>query len=131
MISATELLAKAKEAAAAAHCPYSKFAVGAAAVWDDGSVDVGVNVENASSPLGVCAERTAIATGVSRGERQLVMIAVWADVDQVVTPCGGCRQVILEFAPDDLAELQIILGGRDQMRITNLALLLPDAFRSY
>ena len=53
MINATELLAKAKEAAAAAHCPYSKFAVGAAAVWDDGSMDVGVNVENASSPLGV------------------------------------------------------------------------------
>ena len=131
MISANDLLAKAKQAAAAAHYPYSKFAVGAAVVWDDGTIDIGANVENASSPLGVCAERTAIATGVSRSERHLVMIAVWADVEQVVTPCGGCRQVMLEFAPDDLAELQVILGGRDQMRITNLALLLPDAFRSY
>ncbi|MDP7061470.1 MAG: cytidine deaminase [Planctomycetota bacterium] len=131
MISAQELLDMAKAVAQNAHCPYSKFPVGAAVLWEDGTVDLGVNVENASSPLGVCAERTAVANGVSRGERALTMIAVWADVEKVVSPCGGCRQVMLEFAPDDLADLQVILGGRDQMRLTNLALLLPEAFRSY
>jgi cytidine deaminase len=131
MTTAADLLAHAENAAARAYCPYSKFPVGAATLWDDGSIYTGVNVENAASPLAVCAERNAIATAVGRGSRRLVMVAVWADVEDVVTPCGGCRQVMLEFAPEDLAQLQVVMGGRGSMRTRTLVELLPDSFRSY
>ena len=131
MITTAELLTHAEKAAARAYCPYSRFPVGAATLWDDGSIYTGVNVENASSPLAVCAERNAITTAVGRGARRLMMVAVWADVEDVVTPCGGCRQVMLEFAPEDLTELQVVMGGRGGMRLRSLAELLPDSFRSY
>jgi len=131
MITAVELLEHAKNAAAFAYCPYSNFAVGAATLWDDGFLAIGSNVENAASPLAVCAERNAIATAVGQGHRRLWMVAVWADVPDVVTPCGGCRQVMLEFAPQDLAALKVVMGGRGETRIRTLAELLPESFRSY
>jgi cytidine deaminase len=131
MITAAKLLEHAHQAAAFAHCPYSHFAVGAATLWEDGSITTGTNVENAASPLAVCAERNAIATAVGLGHRRLCMVAVWADVPDVVTPCGGCRQVMLEFAPPDLAELKVVMGGRGETRIRTLAELLPESFRTY
>lgn len=123
-----QLLALAKQAAANAYCPYSKFAVGAAVAWQDGSTSVGVNVENAAYPLGVCAERNAIASGVVTGSRKIVAIAVWADVDATVAPCGGCRQVISEFAAD--ADVRVIMGGANDVSHETIGALLPYAFTS-
>jgi|TARA_B110000438_G_scaffold143049_1_gene137927 cytidine deaminase len=120
------LLAKAMDAAANAYCPYSKFSVGAAVLWEDGSVSLGVNVENASYPLGVCAERNAIAGGVVAGGKKITKVAVWAAVEGTVAPCGGCRQVIHEFSVND--SVPVIMGGNTDVATTAIGRLLPDAF---
>lgn len=123
----SDLRDAARAAAAHAYAPYSKFAVGAAVRWSDGTVTSGANVENASYPLSLCAERSAVATGASAGARELLEVAVWADVADPVTPCGGCRQVLVEFAADP-ASVPIHLGARDRWDTTTLAALLPRAF---
>lgn len=120
------LLAKAMGAAANAYCPYSKFSVGAAVLWEDGSVSLGVNVENASYPLGVCAERNAIAGGVVAGGKKITKVAVWAAVEGTVAPCGGCRQVIHEFSAND--SVPVIMGGNTDVATIAIGQLLPDAF---
>ena len=91
-----ELLARADAVAARAYAPYSNYLVGAAALARDGRVFEGVNVENAAYPLGICAERTAIAQAVVAGCRpgDLAEIAITA------SPCGGCRQWLYEFRFD-------------------------------
>ena len=127
--SALDLLRRAREAAEASYSPYSGFAVGAAVRWADGELSTGTNVENASHPLAVCAERNAVAAGVGAGWRQIAEVAVWAEVDGVVTPCGGCRQVLLEFAPNP-AHVRVILAGEEAVDIATLAELLPRPFRS-
>ena len=83
-----------------AYCPYSHFAVGAALLDDAGHVHVGVNVENASYPVGVCAERSAISIAVSAGSTRFVALAVVTAASEAVAPCGMCRQALAEFAPD-------------------------------
>ena len=115
----SELLARAQAAAPGAYAPYSSFDVGAAALLRDGRVVTGVNVENASYPLGMCAERCALARAVAEGVRP-------GDVEAVAvttSPCGGCRQWLLEFGVDRvifLHEGEILVRGPDQ--------LLPDSF---
>jgi cytidine deaminase len=88
-----ELLERADAAAERAYAPYSRYQVGAAVLTGDGKVFEGVNVENAAYPLGVCAERTALAKAASEGYRpgDLAAIAITA------SPCGGCRQWLVEF----------------------------------
>ncbi|MEX0817160.1 MAG: cytidine deaminase [Gaiellales bacterium] len=88
-----ELYERAKDAAARAYAPYSRFDVGAAVLLRDGRVLTGVNVENASYPLGMCAERCALARAVAEGAKpgDVEALAVTA------SPCGGCRQWLLEF----------------------------------
>lgn len=93
-----QLLAHAEKARELAHAPYSRYRVGAALLTPGGNVWLGANVENASLGLSVCAERTAIWKAVTDGERQLLALAI-ATADGGA-PCGACRQVILEFAPD-------------------------------
>jgi cytidine deaminase len=92
-VTDNELYERAKEAAAGAYAPYSRFDVGAAVLLRDGRVLTGVNVENASYPLGMCAERSALARAVAEGARpgDVEALAVTA------SPCGGCRQWLLEF----------------------------------
>jgi cytidine deaminase len=92
-VTDAELYERAQEAAAAAYAPYSRFDVGAAVLLRDGRVVTGVNVENASYPLGMCAERCALARAVAEGARpgEVEALAVTA------SPCGGCRQWLLEF----------------------------------
>jgi len=82
-----------------AYCPYSEFAVGAALLDDQGNVHVGVNVENASYPVGTCAERTAVCSAVTAGARSFVALALVTASEKSVAPCGMCRQALLEFAP--------------------------------
>lgn len=108
-----------------AYCPYSHFAVGAALECADGTVYTGCNVENAAYSPSLCAERTAVAKAVSEGHRDFVRIAIAGRSEQFCVPCGVCRQVLWEFAP----ELEILcLNGRGERREFSLRDLLPHAF---
>jgi len=120
------LIAAACEARARAYAPYSHFAVGAALLADDGRLFTGVNVENASYGLTVCAERNAVGRMVTEGARRIIALAVCTD--NGVTPCGACRQVLSEFVDHD-GDIPVWLSdGRGQVRETSLAGLLPDSF---
>jgi cytidine deaminase len=101
--SAEQLLAAARLAAEDAYAPYSHFPVGAALLTDDGELITGVNVENVSYGLTICAERSAIVRAVSQGETRFSAIAVWATrrPHGAVTPCGACRQFLAEFLKPD------------------------------
>jgi cytidine deaminase len=109
-----------------AHVPYSRFPVGAAILYADGSVVAGCNVENATYGLTVCAERGALAAGVSQGKRHPRAIAIVVDTPTPCPPCGMCRQVIAEFAPPEVPVRSRNLKG-DEARYT-LKELLPHAF---
>ncbi len=84
-----------------AHAPYSRFAVGAAVLDEQGRIHAGCNVENAAYPQGWCAEASALAVMVASGGKRVLAVAVCALADEPVTPCGGCRQKLREFAADD------------------------------
>jgi cytidine deaminase len=109
-----------------AYVPYSRFRVGAALLSDDGRIFTGVNVENASYGLTVCAERNAIGRMVTDGAQCIVAIAVCTD--NGVTPCGACRQVLSEFVDHESDVPVWIIDGRGDVRETSLAALLPDSF---
>ena len=98
--SAAELLDEADRARSRAYAPYSRFSVGAALLSASGRVFHGCNVENASYGLAMCAERTALFKAVSEGEREFVAVAISAGKGRPAPPCGACRQVLHEFAPD-------------------------------
>ena len=107
-----------------AYAPYSRYRVGAAVEGEDGSVFVGCNVENASYGLVMCAERVAIGAAVAAGVRQFRRIVVVSDSEPPAPPCGACRQVIFEFAPE--AEV-LAVGPRSSHRWI-MRDLLPAAF---
>ncbi len=110
-----------------AYCPYSHFAVGAALQGADGRVYTGCNIENAAYSATLCAERVALAKAVSEGKRDFVRLTIAASGEDYCVPCGVCRQMLWEFAPD----LEIIcLNGQGQARIFSLRELLPHAFDS-
>ena len=94
----------------------------------DGQVFEGVNVENASYPLGVCAERNAIAAGVLAGARTLEAVVVCTDGSPPSSPCGGCRQVLLEFAGDPARVTVTSINNQGERRSWTLAELIPDGF---
>jgi cytidine deaminase len=120
----SELLERARAARARAYAPYSGFAVGAALATASGRIVEGCNVENASYGLSLCAERVALAAAVAAGDRAFVALAV-AGPDGVATaPCGACRQVLAEFAPD----LRIVYALPGGVAETTLGALLPAAF---
>lgn len=108
-----------------AYAPYSNFRVGAALLASDGSVTEGCNVENASYPVGFCAERAALATAVTRGNRAFETVVVATEAENPAPPCGMCRQALLEFAPH-LLVVSITRGGRESR--WTLDELLPSAF---
>jgi cytidine deaminase len=114
----------AREASSRAHAPYSNFPVGAALRTTDGQVITGANVENASFGLTCCAERTAIFTAVASGHTEFDSIAVFADA-VAASPCGACRQVMSEFAP----ELRVIWRLDGELVVTPLPELLAHGFR--
>jgi cytidine deaminase len=109
-----------------AHVPYSHFAVGAAILADDGQIYAGCNVENAAYPLGNCAEASAIAAMVGAGAKRIETIYVTGPGRDPVTPCGGCRQRIREFA--DLSVPVISHGVEGEALRVTLAELLPHSF---
>lgn len=109
------------------YAPYSHFRVGAALECRDGAVFTGCNVENAAYSPTLCAERVAVGKAVSEGHRDFVRIAIAADTDRFTSPCGVCRQVLWEFAPD----LEVLLvNRRGEMQELTLRQLLPYSFDS-
>jgi cytidine deaminase len=121
-----QLIAAACAARPSAYAPYSRFLVGAALLADDGRVFTGVNVENASYGLAVCAERNAIGAMALAGGRRVLGVAVCTE--NGVTPCGACRQVLSEFAPEGDEVPVWIVDGQGGVRETTLSALLPDNF---
>ena len=95
------LIAAARAVREHAHAPYSRLAVGAAVLDEQGRIHAGCNVENAAYPQGWCAETSAIAALVAAGGKQVLALAVCGVADAAVTPCGGCRQKLREFAAGD------------------------------
>ena len=116
----------AREVMARAHAPYSKFLVGAAILAGDGNIYRGCNVENAAYPEGWCAETSAISCMISNGQTKIVEIAVIAEKMPCVTPCGGCRQRIAEFANADTPVHLCDENG--VMETIKLGDLLPRSF---
>ena len=121
-----QLIEEAKKAREMAYVPYSKFQVGAALLTSDGRVFHGCNIENAAYSMCNCAERTALFKAYSEGERDFTMMAVIADSDRPVTPCGACRQVISELCPKDMVVICTNLNG--DVTQTTVEALLPGAF---
>lgn len=123
-----ELITLAKKARENAYVPYSKFKVGAALLTKDGKVYLGANIENASYPLCMCAERNAIYNAMNHGEKKenFVAMAVSGKTNGPISPCGACRQVISELFPKDAPIYLSNLEGATQE--TNAIELLPFAF---
>ncbi|MCP8967164.1 cytidine deaminase [Ectobacillus ponti] len=121
-----ELVQEAVEARKQAYVPYSKFAVGAALLTADGKVYRGCNIENAAYSMCNCAERTAIFKAVSEGEKKFTAIAVVADTDRPVPPCGACRQVMVELCQPETKVYLTNLKGN--LLETTIEGLLPGAF---
>ncbi|MDH4139343.1 MAG: cytidine deaminase [Coriobacteriia bacterium] len=118
------LLAFAREIQEKAYAPYSGFRVGAA-VYANGEIFQGVNVENAAYGSTLCAERGAVIAAVTAGCRDIDAVAVVGDSEAPTVPCGACRQVLAEFNP----AMRVILGGRtDEVVVMSLEELQPEAF---
>jgi cytidine deaminase len=114
-----------------AYAPYSRFPVGAALRARSGRTYLGVNVENASLGLSICAERNALFAAVAAGEREFDAIAIATRAAEPTPPCGACRQVMLEFAPDDFPVLLATAAAPDAAEATTLGALAPRAFRRF
>lgn len=110
----TELLAAAAKAMEYAYAPYSNFKVGAALLCTDGTVYTGCNVENASYGVCNCAERTAVFKAVSEGRRDFSAIAIVSSAGGETFPCGVCRQVLAEFAPN----IRVVLQKKDNSAVS-------------
>ncbi|MFZ0500981.1 MAG: cytidine deaminase [Steroidobacteraceae bacterium] len=119
------LMARARECLDRAYAPYSRFHVAAAVVDEQGRVFTGVNVENISYGLSVCAERVAIFSAVAAGARRITAVAVTARNADLLSPCGACRQVLVEFAAPDVPVYCDAPGGP---RCWTVAELLPHGF---
>ena len=124
-----QLIDAAKEVRPNAHAPYSGYRVGAALIDDTGALHTGCNVENAAFPEGTCAEANAIGSMVASGGKRIVAIAAVGGADEIeaCTPCGGCRQSILEFADENTRI--ILIGEGNRIDSYSIEELLPAAFR--
>jgi cytidine deaminase len=126
MINDDELIKAARQAQSNAYAPFSKFTVGAAILAADGKIYAGANVENSSYGLTNCAERSAVFAAVSSGQKKFKRIAIFSSCSPPATPCGACRQVLYEFAPD----LEIICANdKGEINRFKIGELLPEGFR--
>ncbi|MGG3780894.1 cytidine deaminase [Schinkia azotoformans] len=125
-MSKIALIEKAKEAREMAYVPYSKFKVGAALLTEEDDIIKGCNIENASYGLTNCAERTALFKAYSEGIKKFKALAVVADTERPVPPCGACRQVMAEFCPPNMPVYLTNLKG--DIFETTVQELLPGAF---
>lgn len=121
----TALIAAAMIGRERAYAPYSGFAVGAAVLTASGKIFPGGNIENAAYPVSLCAERVALVSAYAAGEREITAIAVVTATDDVASPCGSCRQVMLELAPRSTV---VLLNVEGRQRRTTPQELLPHGF---
>ena len=126
MATDSELFSAAEAIRGKAYAPYSKFQVGAAILADDGKVYSGCNIENAAYPIGNCAEASAIAAMIAGGGKRIMRIYVTGPGTLPVTPCGGCRQRIREFAELDVTVISHGVDGAPLVQ--TLGQLLPHSF---
>ena len=127
MVKYNDILSRAYKAMENAYAPYSNFFVGACVKTKDGNYFIGANVENASYGLTNCAERNAIFQAYSNGYRQddIEAIAIVGKGNTLITPCGACRQVLVELLKRDTP---IVLGTKEKVIVTNIEELMPMAF---
>ncbi|CAH0229784.1 Cytidine deaminase [Peribacillus sp. Bi134] len=125
-LNTKELIEEAKKARDKAYVPYSKFKVGAALLTADGKVYHGCNIENAAYSMCNCAERTALFSAYAHDDKKFVKLAVVADTDGPVAPCGACRQVISELCEKDMPVVLTNLNG--DIKELTVQELLPGAF---
>ena len=124
-----ELIDAARQAAQHSYSPYSKFPVGAALRFADGSIVTGTNIENASYGLALCAETVAVSKAMADGARGgLQAVAVTGPGTDPITPCGRCRQVLNELAQLGGTDPEILCVGPEEVRRLRLSDLLPHAF---
>jgi cytidine deaminase len=126
MVTDADLFAAAEAVRARAYAPYSRFSVGAAILADDGKIYAGCNIENAAYPVGNCAEPSAIAAMIAGGGKRIKRMYVTGPGSAPVTPCGGCRQRIREFADQDVVVISHGVEGTPLHQ--TLAELLPHSF---
>jgi len=126
MLTHKELAQKAIEAKSKAHASYSNFHVGAALLTESGKIYQGANIENSSYSLTICAERTAVFQAILEGERKFKSIAIAGDTEDYLSPCGACRQVLLDLCGKDLEVLMVNKIG-DYKKLT-LNELIPFSF---
>lgn len=125
-MATTELIDLAIETSKQAYVPYSHFPIGAVLVANDGSIYTGVNIENASFSLTNCGERTAIFKAVSEGQRDFSELIVYGETERPISPCGACRQVMIEFFKPDL---KVTLVAKDKTTVEmTVGELLPYSF---
>ncbi len=129
-VSKTALVRAAATARKYAAAPYSKFKVGAALLTEGGQIIPGANVESASYGLTCCAERVALFRALTSGERNFVAIAIVARLPDGPMPCGACRQLLAEYAPDAVVW---VADSRKPARVRefSVAELLPGAFLDF
>lgn len=125
VIDEQNLIDHARQAMNNAYSPYSTVKVGAALLTKSGRIFTGCNVENGSYGLTICAERTSVGNAINAGEREFVAIAIANSTERIFQPCGACRQVLTEFAPN----LRVIMvKADDEIERADLDVLLPGKF---
>lgn len=125
-INYEQMLNIAKEVSNHSYAPFSKFVVGACVMASSGELYSGCNVENSSYGLTICAERSAIFKAISNGEKEIVAVAIYSPNTDECYPCGACRQVIFEFASNDL----IVITEKDgSPKVDKITDLLPYGFK--
>lgn len=117
-----ELIKNATLAKENAYAPYSKFKVGACVLTESGKIYCGANVENISSPIGICAEKLALSCAIFNKEK-ILKIAICGD-NEYTYPCGSCRQIMMEFNPD----MEVIIGNLNNFKVYKAKDLLPESF---
>ena len=122
-----EYIKQANEILDRAYVPYSKFHVGAVVVDTEGNVYKGINVENASYGLAICAERNAISSAVTEGMKKIDLIVITGNTDEPISPCGMCRQVIREFATPD-TRIVLATSKNDNYIVWTLEEMIPYSF---
>ena len=121
----TSIVKAAQKAKRNSYSPYSKIRIGAAVLTQSGKIFTGCNIENSSFSLAICAERTTLFKAVSESHKKFKTIVIASDKNEFITPCGACRQVIMELA----GNIDVILvNGKGKSKATKLATLLPMPF---
>ncbi len=125
-IEIKNMISRAIDARGRAYAPYSNFPVGACLKGQTGAYYLGCNIENAAFTPGICAERTALSKAVSEGEKTFEALAVVTDRDALATPCGVCRQALVEFCKPDMPV--ICASKKGEYKVYSLGELLPHSF---